>query len=46
MYGTYEKLALIKKFFMVLCFEKLLWFMGLGPPLQGHFFILKNGEKK
>ena len=32
---------------MVLCFEKLLWFMGLGPPLHGQFLILKiKMEKK
>ena len=29
-------------------FEKLLWFMGLGPPLHGQFLSLKikNGSKK
>jgi len=42
-----KKLALIKKIFVVLCFEKLLWFMGLGPPVHGHFLILKiKMEKK
>jgi len=37
-----------KKFFVVLWFEKLFWFMGLGPPFHGQFMILKikMGPKK
>jgi len=45
MYGTYEKLALIKKFFVVLCFEKLLWFMTT-PSWPIFHSKNKNGDKK
>ena len=46
LYGI-KNWLLLKKFFVVLCFEKRLWVMGLGPPLHGQFLILKiNMEKK
>ena len=48
MYGTYEKMALMKKFFVVLCFLKPLSVVGLGPLLPSAFSVLKikMGQKK
>ena len=44
----YKEMAWLKKIFEVFPFERLLWFLGLGPLLPDEFSILekKSGEKK